>query len=519
MATGKKHPIFKLHDYLYSVGIATQEAISASSLPQLTRAKESNSVKTKKMRESAVAHGAVPAKEGKRFSVILIKEGLGNLGDLYYYTREALQKAAKDKIFEGKKLYINHPSNSEEQDRPERDVRDIGGYFQNVTFAIDGDRSHLAGDLVVLDGAPFDLARTLIRESVKFSETHQSDLVGLSINANGDAEAMNFEEFAKTTTIPREVLPKLFKAREQGAELVRVVKEIKSAVSCDLVTEAGAGGRVVKMLEQENEMKKKLVESEEKKIEAPAVAIEPPPAVEPVPAVEEAPKPTEPAPTVEPTPVVDAAVKEADKPAEPADTDEQDDADLIKKMLDKHLGTGDHEEGDMEATKTAYHEAKAAGFKGEEAEKAACYSMKMAKHFAGKQKEAEETKETEEAKKEAAGTPVLPSPGVGGSKESDFISLTAENAKLRESLKSHEMRDALDKRLAATGWSRTYTDAFRKLVEGVKSVKEIDDKFQAFKEAKELGGESEGLGFVISQEKEEAGFSATKEITFADCKD
>ncbi len=506
-----------LTKYLYPKK-GSKEAISVSSVPQLVRAKKESSRSTVRpglrLKESSAAKA--PATDGRRFSVVLIKEGLGNLKDCAYYTREALMKAAADRIFEGKKLYVDHPSEFEEATRPERSVRDVGGYFENVQFTVDQDRGQLSGDLVVLDGSSFDHSRTLIRESVKYSEKHEGDLIGLSINANGDASEMPFDEFLKSTRVPAAVVPKIEKARAQGATVVRVVKQIESAVSCDLVTEAGAGGRVIKMLEQEKTlMSKKIVEAEEKKTEA-----------EEKKEGEEGSAPPADKKDDE-TPKADGA--DGDKPA--ASDDEQQDKDLIQKMMKKHMGD-DASQEDEAAVHEAHKMAHEMGMEGEEAEKAACYTVKMAKHAAAKKeaKEAEEkaAKEAEE-KKEAAdlashltpGTKNL-SPGKPGAihAEAEAVTkLTAENARLRESVKKFESANHLDKILRESGLPMSVTKAFRKLAESCKSEKEITDKFHTFSEAYKLGGgEAGGLdGLVIVQEKQETELDSSKALSFEDC--
>ncbi len=491
--------------FLYS----SNQTESISTAPQLTRAKES-------FRESA---GDSVAKDGKRFSVILIKEGLGNLKDCAYYTRGALQKAASDGIFEGKKLYVDHPSASEEEDRPERSVKDVGGYFENVRFEIEGDRSHLAGDLVILSGASFDQSRSLIRESVAYSEKHEGDLIGLSINANGDADAVPFDEFLKTTTIPSAVLPKLEKAQSQGATVIRVVKQIESAVSCDLVTEAGAGGRVVKMLEQEKRMAKKIVEAEEKKEAFPPKADKSGDSAAPVKAEAEETKEVE---------EDDKADSADDADAEKHD-DEDQDKELIKKMIKKHAPDDKTDEKDEAACHEAHKAATEMGMEGEEAEKAAVYSMKMAKHAKSKQeaKEAEEKKEAEEGEeKKEAGEGLTPAvgglkPGKTGAihaESNKVIKLTAEVSKLRETVKTFENAKHLDKTLRESGLPMSVTKEFRKLAQGCKSEKEINEKFQVFNEAYKLGGgEASGYGFVVTSEKQENDLSQSGPKSYEDC--
>jgi hypothetical protein len=470
--------------------------------------KESEALSNAGRRFKESNSGGAVATDGKRFSVVLIKEGLGNLKDLCYYTREALAQAAAEKVFEGKKLYIDHPSETDEVNRPERSVRDVAGYFENVTFQVVGDRAQLGGDLVVLPGAAFDAARTLMKESVAYSLQHPGDLIGLSINASGDADEKDLEAFLKESAIPAEVMPKFLKAKEQGATVVRVVNKIESAVSCDLVTEAGAGGRVVKILEQEKViMKKKIVESEAAKHESEEKKVEGEEAHEAVGAETPAQGGEEEAPA-----------------ADAAHADAAQDKELIKKMIAKHMGDGGgFDEADEAACEAAHKMACEAGMEGEEAEKAACYSMKLAKHAKGKMEaeamEAEEKKESGAAELTPPVHGVSPGkPGPIGKEAEAVVKLTAENTKLRESLKKFELEKALDKTLRESGLPMSATKEFRKLVVGCKSEKEISEKFQVFSEAYKLGGgEAGGLAFVITPEKQETEFGSSNALSFEDC--
>lgn len=178
------------------------------------------------------------------FKVVLIQEGLGNLRDAHYYTAQALQDAIP--MFEGSKCYANHPARDEEENRPERSVRDIIGHFENVHVeTIDG-RAELRGSLVILANPSFEWARGQIIHSIdykkKFPDKH---FVGLSINASGESIPMDMDHFERTYEVPAACRPKLEEAKTQGVDTVRVVMRLADAVSCDLVTDPGAGGMIL----------------------------------------------------------------------------------------------------------------------------------------------------------------------------------------------------------------------------------------------------------------------------------
>lgn len=188
-----------------------------------------------------------------KFKVALIAEGLGNLRDCYYYTRQCLETAVATAAFEGKKCFADHPSMSEEQDRPERSVRDILGHFENVHIEEGADGSaRLIADLIIPHTAPFEWARTLVASAINFAKKYPDrELVGLSINASGDAKSVGIDEFMQSASLPEGAKPKILKAKEVGATQIRVVSEIKDAVSVDLVTEPGARGKILEFIESE----------------------------------------------------------------------------------------------------------------------------------------------------------------------------------------------------------------------------------------------------------------------------
>ena len=83
---------------------------------------------TDNMREFAA--GIVPLIEAKAdaagtIPVKIIDPGWGSSG---YYSREVLQQAVNDRVYAaGTQMFWNHPSKTDEKDRPERDLRDLAG--------------------------------------------------------------------------------------------------------------------------------------------------------------------------------------------------------------------------------------------------------------------------------------------------------------------------------------------------------------------------------------------------------
>jgi hypothetical protein len=236
---------------LKSKGIELKQADSATTQTPVLRSQESAGFIPVRARflESWKDNGVGPT----RFKVALIQEGMGNLRDAFYYTRQALESGIT--AFEGKKCFADHPSRSDEEDRPERSVRDIVGHFENVHVEDrDDGGAMLCADLVMLPDPSFEWARALVRHSLEYSKKYDGqEFIGLSINASGDAEQKDLESFLKEGSVPAEAKPKLLQALSEGITTVRVVNAIQDAVSTDLVTEPGARGKVLEMLESERE--------------------------------------------------------------------------------------------------------------------------------------------------------------------------------------------------------------------------------------------------------------------------
>lgn len=144
--------------------------------------------------------------------VTLIRPGFSantdKAGRPRYYAAETLKAAAN--LFEGTRAYRNHPRRSDEKDLPERDVRDIVGWYQNVTIGGDGE---MRGDMHVV-GESRTWLWPLILETPQ-----KPDLVELSINALGVSRI----------------------GEAQGKAAV-VVEAIVAVNSVDVVTTGAAGG-------------------------------------------------------------------------------------------------------------------------------------------------------------------------------------------------------------------------------------------------------------------------------------
>jgi len=167
-------------------------------------------VKESERRE--VLTGFVPMAEAKLdkgiATVTIIKPGF-NVGKGRYYPAEVLKRDYK--VFEGAKMYADHPTEAEDKTRPERSIRDWVGTLTSVEVKEDG--TIIGKATIVEPWLQEKLAR--LRDSGMLSE------MGISINAIGSASD------AEIVGVKTKLVERLIKAR-----------------SVDFVTEAGAGGSV-----------------------------------------------------------------------------------------------------------------------------------------------------------------------------------------------------------------------------------------------------------------------------------
>ncbi len=485
---------------------STNECDTASNLPQMTRAGIKKEALTKtKTKFTFKETDKTPKDKSKgfyKFKVVLLAEGMGNLRDRYYYSRECLESAVP--IFEGAKMFADHPSEIDEKTRPERTVRDVVGYYEKVRVEEKDGQALLVANLRVPPDEPYLWARSLMGEAVEYSKKFPNQsLIGLSINASGDADERPIQDLIEVA--PKPSVVKLKDAQSQGIETVNYVSKIDSAESCDLVTAAGAGGKVLSFIERN----KKMPDNKDVKHD-------------------------------------DAAQ----------------DAELIKAMIKKHMGD-EPEASDEECTMTkeAYEAFKDMGHKEEESEEKAVSALKLARHMASKKKESEEEegKESEEKKEseedESESEESDPSSLKAEKKESEedeseekkeseeeeskkkekkkesnskselsslraeVIKLKGELAKFHESKKASDLAAYLDKKLKESGLKVETTKLFREALGKVKSKEQIDSAWKLFSEG--FKSQSVGLGnfssCVTPMKESIAVGNSNSKFSFTDC--
>lgn len=144
--------------------------------------------------------------------VKIIAPGWGSSG---YYSPELLERDGPAVFTSGTKMYWNHPTTSEEAERPERDLRDLAAELvTDATWQAKGPAGPgLYADAKVFGG---------YREAVNELAPH----IGVSIRALGKARQGEAE--GRTGTL---------------------IEQLVAAKSVDFVTQAGAGGQVLQLFE------------------------------------------------------------------------------------------------------------------------------------------------------------------------------------------------------------------------------------------------------------------------------
>lgn len=148
--------------------------------------------------------------KGRRFRVLLIKAGWGSSG---YYGEEVLKRDGPKVWPAGTQSYLDHPSLTETVERPERSVKDLAS-----TIVTDPVWDTAEGGLAAVVEV-FPQWTGLLNE--EFAKK-----VGLSIRAYGTAE----QGEAEGRTGP-------------------IITSLDEGISVDWVTRAGAGGRVLELIE------------------------------------------------------------------------------------------------------------------------------------------------------------------------------------------------------------------------------------------------------------------------------
>jgi hypothetical protein len=152
---------------------------------------------------------SAPQSSGNKWRIKVIQAGWGSSG---YYGSEMLKEYGPGVFSAGTKVFMNHPSATESNDRPERDVHQLAGkLISDAVFMEDG---------LFADVEFYSHYAPIIRE--------MSGDVGLSIHALGEASVGEAEG-------------------REGPIIESLVADPLTSV--DVVTVAGAGGKFISLLE------------------------------------------------------------------------------------------------------------------------------------------------------------------------------------------------------------------------------------------------------------------------------
>jgi hypothetical protein len=179
-----------------------------------------------------------------KYPVVIISQGLGNLADRNYYSSEAIESGVD--VYEGRKAYFDHPTETDSRERPGRSVRELAGHYENVKAKKDSEGvMSLQADFVPI--STHEEVQGLLNHAIDYKKKYpDSDFVGISINGDGEGETLDWDQFVKSIKPNTFEMKKLAKIEGQQ---VNVIRKLTAAVSADLVTEPGARGRL--LLEQE----------------------------------------------------------------------------------------------------------------------------------------------------------------------------------------------------------------------------------------------------------------------------
>jgi len=148
---------------------------------------------------------------GQHRQVTIIQSGWGSSG---YYSKEVLESDGPAAWPKGTHMYLNHPSVSENQDRPERDLRDLVGVIETDPVMV--------GKELQATATVFEHWAPVIDQLAPY--------IGVSIRAIGEMEHGEAEG-------------------RQGP----IIKTLDEGISVDYVTKAGAGGKVGALIESARE--------------------------------------------------------------------------------------------------------------------------------------------------------------------------------------------------------------------------------------------------------------------------
>lgn len=144
-------------------------------------------------------------------TIKLIAPGHGSTG---YYSAEVLKEAATKGVFDNAQMFIDHATEEEEAARPEGSVHALAAKGGKATFREDGP-----------EGAGVYTTAKAYPDMAAFLNSRSKD-IGVSIRALGKAVQ-----------------------GQVAGRVNRIVKSLDTLRSADFVTKAGAGGKLVSLLE------------------------------------------------------------------------------------------------------------------------------------------------------------------------------------------------------------------------------------------------------------------------------
>lgn len=142
----------------------------------------------------------------------IIQPGWGSSG---YYPAEVLERDGPNVFTKGVKMYFDHPTMTEEAERPERSLRDLAA---ELVSDARWEKENPAGPGLYAEAQVFEAYRPAVDELAPH--------IGVSIRANGRAQFGQAEG-------------------KSGP----IIQEITSAKSVDFVTSPGAGGQILSLFE------------------------------------------------------------------------------------------------------------------------------------------------------------------------------------------------------------------------------------------------------------------------------
>ena len=188
--------------------------------------------------------------------VVLITEGAGNRRDRNYYPATSLRSSYR--LFEGKKAFLNHPTMSDERERPERDVREQCGWFSDLELTSIGGQTAIAATLNFSKNDAGEEARRLVESALEYSRQFpqgEDVFCGLSLNASGPSHSELID-----------------------GEPWNWVDGIEACLSVDLVTFPARGGKIMELREADRTLldgRVDLLQDLKKRLEAAGSTHEP----------------------------------------------------------------------------------------------------------------------------------------------------------------------------------------------------------------------------------------------------